>query len=92
MEAHAGGAAVISSGTGGLSEISQDSALILNSVTMESISGAIKSLIMDEGLRINLSKRGMLRVNNNFNIQYIAQEYDHFVSRIFNDNKKRLYK
>jgi len=44
LEAHAGGAALISSGTGGLSEISGDAALYLEAVTGPVIASALCQL------------------------------------------------
>jgi glycosyltransferase involved in cell wall biosynthesis len=66
LEAHAGGAALISSKTGGLSEISGDAALGLGDVTGPAIASALVQLASDERLRERLAKQGMDRVRRLF--------------------------
>ena len=67
IEAHAAGAAVISSGTGGLREASGDSALYLDSVTSDEIHAKLERLIADETLRAELAARGQNFVRQNHN-------------------------
>lgn len=66
LEAHAGGAALISSGTGGLAEISGDAALYLDAVTPEAITAALGRLADDHALREDLASRGAQRVRTLF--------------------------
>lgn len=47
LEAHAGGAALVSSGTGGLREISGECALFLDEVSGEAVAGALLALTSD---------------------------------------------
>lgn len=69
LEAHAGGAALISSGTGGLREISGDSAWYLSTVTGPEIAAALRRLAADEPLRENLARRGSERVKQLFRLR-----------------------
>lgn len=68
LEAHAGGAALISSGTGGLSEISGDAALYLEAVTGPAIASALRQLASDGELRARLAREGMQRVRRRFRL------------------------
>ncbi|SIR47364.1 glycosyltransferase family 4 protein [Bosea sp. TND4EK4] len=68
LEAHAGGAALISSGTGGLREISGESAVYLRSVNGPAIDEALRVLSADEDLRQSLARSGADRVRNLFRI------------------------
>ena len=61
LEAHAGGAALISSGTGGLAEVSGNAALILPEVSADAIGTALDRLVGDEALRVRLAEAGAKR-------------------------------
>jgi len=74
LEAHAGGAALISSGTGGLSEISGDAALYLEAVTGPAIASALHRLACDGVLRERLAREGMRRVRRQFRLIAAAGE------------------
>jgi len=78
LEAHAGGAALVSSGTGGLSEISGDAALILPMVTPQTIAAAIQTLIEQPALRHRLAQEGADRVRARFDIATQASRLDDF--------------
>ena len=78
LEAHAGGAAVISSGTGGLAEVSGETALMLPTVTADAIAAAIETLIRDEALRERLAQKGMERARGRFDIRTQAARLDAF--------------
>lgn len=80
LEAHAGGAALISSGTGGLSEVSGPDALYLPAVSPEEISKAVTSLITDDAKRENLGTRGQQRAQM-FDIHKIASSLDDIFDR-----------
>lgn len=68
LEAHAGGAALISSGTGGLREISGDAACYLESVTGPAIADAVQRLARDAALRERLARGGSDRVRRMFRL------------------------
>jgi glycosyltransferase involved in cell wall biosynthesis len=66
LEAHAGGAALVSSGTGGLREISGDCAAYLDQVTGEAIAETLSALAADETRRARLAREGAERVRRLF--------------------------
>ncbi|MBX2804335.1 MAG: glycosyltransferase family 4 protein [Hyphomicrobiales bacterium] len=78
LEAHAGGAALISSGTGGLAEVSGANALRLGSVAPVQIGNAVQTLITDQDLREKLAYDGMIRVRKLFDINQQADQFARF--------------
>jgi len=78
LEAHAGGAAVISSGTGGLRSISGDHALYIDPTDPRSIAQALDVLMIDDSFRHSLAKAGTERVSQLFDINAIAAHLDKF--------------
>jgi glycosyltransferase involved in cell wall biosynthesis len=82
LEAHAGGAAVISSGTGGLREVSGDSALFVNDVQPETLVEACRKLIADPALRKTLGQRGHEHVVKCFSIGAVSALADNFLTKI----------
>ncbi len=74
LEAHAGGAALISSQTGGLREISGDSAAYLNEVTGPAIGSMLLRLASDDALRETMSREGMQRVRRLFPLARTSTE------------------
>ena len=76
LEAHAGGAALISSGTGGLTEISGPAALIVNPNEHHAVVAALASLTQDDDLRARLAAEGRRRVVNLFDIKTVASHLD----------------
>ncbi len=82
LEAHAGAAAVISSGTGGLMEISGDTALMLPAVTPGAIAAAIKKVIRDDRLRCELARAGRERTQARFDIHLQAARLDAFCKSV----------
>jgi glycosyltransferase involved in cell wall biosynthesis len=78
LEAHAGGAAVISSGSGGLREISGEAALYLAAVEPAPLAEAIAALIEDEALRSRLAGEGRARVERLFEVRRVAARLDDF--------------
>jgi glycosyltransferase involved in cell wall biosynthesis len=82
LEAHAGGAALISSGTGGLSEISGETALMLPDVSPEAIEAALRRLLTDEAKRTRLARAGQARAQELFDIRTQAAAMDQFLERI----------
>jgi glycosyltransferase involved in cell wall biosynthesis len=82
LEAHAGGAAVISSGSGGLSEISGESALFLRRVDRGTIAEALEAMIGDERLRDRLAAEGSARVRRLFDVRRVAADLDDFCADV----------
>ena len=82
LEAHAGGAALISSGRGGLAEVSGKSALYLPAIRPEAIAAGIETLINDEMLRARLGFEGAKRVRARFDIRTQAARLDDFYQEI----------
>jgi glycosyltransferase involved in cell wall biosynthesis len=78
LEAHAGGAALISSGTGGLREISGDAAWYLPTVSGAEIAAALQRLAGDEKLRKELAHRGSERVRRLFRLCDAADDRGRF--------------
>ncbi|MBX9710293.1 MAG: glycosyltransferase family 4 protein [Xanthobacteraceae bacterium] len=76
LEAHAGGAAVISSGNGGLAEVSGDHAIFLQAVTPKDISGAVTLLIENPDRRAALAAAGRERVTRLFDARAVASACD----------------
>jgi glycosyltransferase involved in cell wall biosynthesis len=74
LEAHAGGAALISSQTGGLREISGDAASYLDEVTSSTIASALLRLASDDALREKMSHEGMQRVRRLFSLARNSNE------------------
>ena len=81
VEAHAGGAAVISSGSGGLREISGDAALFLPAVEAPAIAAALEALIADPALRARLAAAGAARVRALFDLSAVAARFDAFCAQ-----------
>lgn len=82
LEAHAGGAALVSSGTGGLAEISGDAALMLPEVTPDAIASAIATLIANQPLRECLAHKGAEHVRAHLGIEAQAARLDAFCATI----------
>jgi glycosyltransferase involved in cell wall biosynthesis len=76
LEAHGGGAALISSGSGALPEVSGDAALLLPEVTPTAIADAVETLIRGEAMRCDLAQRGARRVRDRFDIRFLAARFD----------------
>ncbi|MEM6913814.1 MAG: glycosyltransferase family 4 protein [Pseudomonadota bacterium] len=69
MEANAYGAALISSGRGGLKEVSGDAAVYIDEVSPQTIGNSVIELIDDAALREDLQKRGRARTELSFDIR-----------------------
>ncbi len=79
-EGHLGGCCVISSGRGGLREVSADTAYYLESTTVPAISTALATIIENPELRADLAQRGNERANHLFSLQ---QTTAHFEQSLF---------
>lgn len=82
LETHLAGLAVISSGRGGLREISGESAYYLNEVTPEAISDAMSVLISDKALRERLQHAGQKRCIELFDPERVVKRYDEIRTRM----------
>ena len=69
LEAHAAGVALISSGTGGLRQISGDAALYLPEITGAAIGQALDGLMRDDAQRDRLAHAGAERVRQLFSLR-----------------------
>jgi len=84
LEAHAGGAALISSGRGGLAEISGEAAFVLSDVSAGSVSASLVALLTDQARREHLAQAGADRVRRLFDIRSQSERLDRFVEAIAN--------
>jgi glycosyltransferase involved in cell wall biosynthesis len=75
LEAHAGGAALISSGTGGLREISGEAALFVPQVDVPGLASAIETLIGDDTARARLATAGLERARQ-FDLATVSGRLD----------------
>jgi glycosyltransferase involved in cell wall biosynthesis len=76
LEAHAAGLAVISSGTGGLRQVSGDAALYLPAIEPASIATAIERLISHTALREQLAGSGRERAVGMFDVRTVIARCD----------------
>lgn len=81
VESHAGGAALISSGTGGLKEVSGSAAVFLPEVSPATIESALCTLMNDAPRRQDLAHAGRQRVLSLFRIDVVAAKFDDFVAQ-----------
>jgi len=79
LEAHTAAAAVISSGTGGLREVSGDFAIYLEEINKDEIVKATNKLINNIELRKALQIKGQQYVLNKFTPSKIAKQHDDFL-------------
>ena len=89
LEAHAGGAVVVSSGSGGLREISGEAALYLAAVKPASIAAALETLIADQPLRERLAAEGRARVERLFDVRRVAAALDDFCAEAIERANRR---
>ncbi len=76
LEALAGGAAVITSGSGGLREIAGDAALYVPDAAPAGLAAALAKLIVDGELRARLARAGRKRAEALFDLPRIAAKLD----------------
>lgn len=76
LEAHFGGAAVVSSGSGGLRWVSGDAAVYLPRVDRNAIIEAVGSLIENPALRLDLARRGRERAVGMFDLRRVSAQWD----------------
>lgn len=82
LEAHAGGAALVSSGSGGLREVSGPHALFADPADSADLAEAIRRLIDDGELRRTLSNGGVQYVRERFSIEAVAAANDTFLESV----------
>jgi glycosyltransferase involved in cell wall biosynthesis len=82
LEAHAGGAAVVTSGTGGLADVSGDAALRLDRVAPETIAAAVEALIADPDRRARLGRAGRARAEAEFDVHRAAAAWDEIYASV----------
>lgn len=85
LEAHAGGAALISSGAGALAEVSGDTALMLPAIEAEAIEQSVKRLIASPDIRSWMARSGAERARKRFCIHKQARKLDDFTMEIHAD-------
>ena len=92
LEAHAAGCAVISSGTGGLTEVSDRHAMYLpNNFAAEHIVAHLKNLTNDDTARNRLAQEGREYCEKKFELKVISECADEFYREIRNPTQsKRL--
>lgn len=76
IEAFAGGAALVSSRSGALREVTGNAALSLAEISPQAIGGAVRTLIDDAGLRASLAAEGRVRVQSLYDIRHLAAQLD----------------
>lgn len=76
LEAHLAGAALISSGRGGLREVSGPHALYLDEVSPNALAKALNCLMADEELRLELQDKAQKYVLETFDLQKQAEKMD----------------
>ena len=83
LEAHAAGCAVISSGTGGLKEVSGRHAMFLpRGFTGQDIVDPLKALIGDEAMRGRIACEGRTYCMRKFALEEISASADRFYQRL----------
>lgn len=82
LEAHAAGAALISSGRGGLREVSGDHALFVDPPEASGLASAMVRLIEDDGLRRSMARAGQDYVTNTHSPEVRAAELDDLRQRL----------
>ena len=76
IEAHAGGAALISSGSGGLREVSADTCLYVDPDDEKALTEAIMKLGSDDDFRRHLAAAALERTLQNFEIRKVSGTLD----------------
>ena len=76
LEAHAGGAALVTSAADGLAHVSGDAALIVEKGEVETLRAAVERLVSDPDLTADLARRGRERAESLFDIRRSAARLD----------------
>jgi glycosyltransferase involved in cell wall biosynthesis len=89
VEAHFTGTALISSGSGGLRELSGPGAAYLDAVTPQAIADTLRGLMCDPEKRLALARKGQQYVLEHHTAKKAAQRLDAIRDRIVADRAKR---
>lgn len=76
IEAFAGGAALVTSGAGGLTEVAGPDAVVEPDLSVSALGAALTRLMADERLRRDMSRRGRLRGQKLFDIRGVTAALD----------------
>ena len=88
LEAHAGGCAVVSSGTGGLAEVSGSGAVMLPpGFEPRHIAEALGTLVRNPEFCAELATRGLVHARQNFSLESVCSKADQF----YDDVRSSLY-
>lgn len=87
LEAHAGGAAVISSGRGGLKEVSGDAALYVDPENHREFGSSIERVLHDDELRQRLQSQGHDHVRRVFSLENTVARYDQMIAGALHDHR-----
>ena len=82
LEALASGAALISSGLGGLMEVHGADALVVAPTDAEAVAGALAALIDDPARRAALARAGRARAQSLYDIRTVSARMDDFVDEV----------
>jgi glycosyltransferase involved in cell wall biosynthesis len=82
LEALASGAALVSSGLGGLAEVCGDDALIVDPTDADAVAASLAPLMDRPELRAKLTRSGRARVKGLFDIRVVAKRMDDFVDEV----------
>jgi glycosyltransferase involved in cell wall biosynthesis len=91
LEAHAGGAAVISSGNGGLREVSGEHALYLARVGVHEIAQSVERLIANQAERNRLAAEGHAYALARFDIRTAAETHDAILKSLIFQQEAEKY-
>ncbi|MHB1676691.1 MAG: glycosyltransferase family 4 protein [Sulfuriferula sp.] len=83
LEAMSGAAAVITSGSGGIKEIVEDTGILVNPVTPEGLAIAIRELAENPLKRTAIQQQGYKRATNFFDIRLVAKQFDDVRDKVF---------
>jgi glycosyltransferase involved in cell wall biosynthesis len=81
LEALASGAALVTSGLGGLSEVCGPDALTVDPQDPEAVAAALASLTDSEALRATLARAGRARVAALYDLRVVARRMDDFLDQ-----------
>lgn len=82
LEAMTSGAAVISSGRGGLTEVTGDTAITTGTVQPADFAAAISRLIDDPALRSRLQAEGRARAVERYDIRIVTAAFDDLLAKV----------
>uniref|UniRef100_UPI003FD86F0C glycosyltransferase family 4 protein n=1 Tax=Rhodoblastus sp. TaxID=1962975 RepID=UPI003FD86F0C len=89
LEALAAGTALISSGLGGLAEVSGDKALIVDPRAPAEVAKALAGLIRAPDLRARLAREGRERAEKLYDIRIVARAMDDYLDQLIEARRKR---